>query len=111
MSEATYLGVVPCVADGEGAMVGEDLEEATGDGDGLLLGHLGVDPPHVHRPLPREVPLQHLPRHPSSSAATATAAASSEELHVAAAAAAALVRWLGFSSASAAKPPSVPFHP
>jgi hypothetical protein len=59
------------------------------------------------------VPLQHLPRHPSSSAATATAAASSEELHVAAAAAAAaaLVRWLGFSSASAAKPPSLPFHP
>jgi len=35
-----YLGVVPGVADGEGPVVGEDLEEAAGDGDGLLLGHL-----------------------------------------------------------------------
>ena len=71
-----YLGVVPGVADGEGAVVGEDLEEAAGDGDGLLLGHVGVDPPHVHRPLPGEVPPKHLPRGPSEPAATPAAAAS-----------------------------------
>ena len=73
-----YLGVVPGVADGEGPVVGEDLEEAAGDGDGLLLGHLGVDPPHVHRPLPGEVPPKHLPRGPSEPAATPAAAASEE---------------------------------
>ena len=49
----SYLGVVPGVADGEGPMVGEDLDESTGDGVSLLLRHLRVDPPHVHRPLPR----------------------------------------------------------
>jgi hypothetical protein len=77
-----YLGVVPGVADGEGPMVGEDLEESAGNGDGLLLGHLGVDPPHVHGPLLREVPPQHLPRNPREP--TAPAAAASEELHHAA---------------------------
>jgi hypothetical protein len=48
-----YLRVVLGVADGEGPMVGEDLDESTGDGDSLLLRHLRVDLPHVHRPLPR----------------------------------------------------------
>lgn len=41
-TNTSILGVVPCVADGEGPVVGEDLEEAAGDGDSLLLGHLGV---------------------------------------------------------------------
>ena len=49
----SYLGVVPGVADGEGPMVGEDLDESTRDGDNLLLRHLRVDSPHIHRPLPR----------------------------------------------------------
>lgn len=88
-----YLGVVPGVADGEGPMLGEDLEQPAGDGDGLLLGHLGVDPPYVHRPLPREVPAQHLPCRPSE---PTPAAATSEELHAAAAASVA-ARSLGFS--------------
>ncbi|KAG8061819.1 hypothetical protein GUJ93_ZPchr0003g17201 [Zizania palustris] len=65
------------------SVISEDLEETAGDGDGLLLGRLGVDPPHVHRPLPREVPLplfstSHNPRHPSRPAGIA-AAASSED--------------------------------
>jgi hypothetical protein len=76
--------VVPGVADGEGPVVGEDLEEAARDGDGLLLGHLGFDPPHVHRPLPGEVPPEHLPRRPSE-----PTAATPEELHPAAASVAA----------------------
>jgi hypothetical protein len=65
-------------------VVGEDLEEAARDGDGLLLGHLGFDPPHVHRPLPGEVPPEHLPRRPSE-----PTAATPEELHPAAASVAA----------------------
>ena len=36
----SYLGVVPGVADGEGPMVGEDLDESDVDGDSLLLRHL-----------------------------------------------------------------------
>lgn len=45
--------MVPSVVDGEGPMVEEDLQESAGDGDSLLLRHLRVDLPHVHRPLPR----------------------------------------------------------
>jgi len=102
---SSYLGVVPGVADGEGPIVGEDLEEALGDGDGLLLGHLGVDPPHVHRPLPGEVTPQHLPRRPPEPTATPAA---SEELHHAAAAAAAWVAGVQFRLSLKPSPPRRP---
>ena len=85
-------------------MVGEDLDEALGDGDGLFLGHLGVDPLHVHRPLPREVTPQHLPRRPPEPTAT-PAAAASEELHHAAAAAAAWVAGVQFRFSLKPSPP------
>lgn len=72
---ASYLSMSPSVTDGERPVSPDDVIETSSNRISLLMRHLGVYLPHVHRPLPREIAHEYAAAHGSGGCPGCAAAA------------------------------------